>query len=416
MRDGVSSFFVPNSYFFMLLWLLHHLASATDAAAAWEKITPRAALAAGMSFWVAVLLGPRWIAWLKRRFREPIKSDSAEIVRLHADKHATPTMGGLFIVTALIASLLLFGDLQNPYMLPAILVAIGMTAIGIVDDLVKLRSAKKGISARSKLAAQTMVALAAAILLYARQAAVPDGLLLRVPMTGVEWSLGAWFIPLATIVIVGASNAVNLTDGLDGLAGGCLITATVAMTGLVYAAGHAGWAAYLGVPKIPNAGEMTVLSAAMIGGVLGFLWFNCHPAQVFMGNTGALPLGGLLGTLAVIARQELLLVLIAGVFVVEAVSVILQVGYYKWRRRRLFRCAPLHHHFQFLGWPENKIVVRFWIAAALFALIGVGSLKLGGHAPVVQNRFVNLFDVRSVYNNSELKKTADAEVRNTSRR
>jgi phospho-N-acetylmuramoyl-pentapeptide-transferase len=160
------------------------------------------------------------------------------------------------------------------------------------------------------------------------------------------------------------------------LAGGCLVAAMVAMTGLVYAAGHAEWAAYLGVPRIPCAGEMTVLAAAMIGGMLGFLWFNCHPAQVFLGNTGALPLGGLLGFLAVVARQELLLVLIAGVFVVEAISVIAQVGYYKWRGRRLLRCAPLHHHFQFLGWAENKIVVRFWIASALCALLGVASLKL----------------------------------------
>ena len=194
---------------------------------------------------------------------------------------------------------------------------------------------------------------------------MPDGLLLRVPLLGMSFSLGLWFVPLAIVVIVGASNAVNLTDGLDGLAGGCLLAATAAMTGLVYAAGHAEWAAYLGVPRIPHAGEMTVLGGGMIGGVLGFLWFNCHPAQVFMGDTGALPLGGLLGVLAVVARQELLLVVIAGVFVVEAASVILQVGYYKWRRRRLLRVRPLHHHFQLLGWAENKIVVRFWIASAL---------------------------------------------------
>ena len=203
---------------------------------------------------------------------------------------------------------LLFGDLQNGYVAPALLVAGGMTLVGIVDDLVKLRSAANGISARYKLAAQLVVAGVAAVLLYQQQAAVADGLLLRVPLLEPTFSLGLWFIPLAVVVIVGASNAVNLTDGLDGLAGGCLIAATAAMTGLVYAAGHAEWAAYLGVPRIPHAGEMTVLAGAMIGGVLGFLWFNCHPAQVFMGNTGALPLGGLLGVLAVVARQELLLV------------------------------------------------------------------------------------------------------------
>ena len=367
----------------MLFWLLDRLAMlfpdavGAEVLTAWEKITPRAALAAGLSFAVAVLLGPRWIAWLNDRFRERIKSDSAMVVRLHRAKRATPTMGGLFIVAALLASTVAFGNLQNGYLLPALLVVGGMTLVGIVDDLVKLRSAANGISARYKLVAQFAIAGIAAVLFYQQHATVPDGLLLRVPLLGTALPLGMWFIPLAVIVIVGASNAVNLTDGLDGLAGGCLIAAAGAMTALVYAAGHAEWAAYLGVSRIPQAGEMTVLAGAMIGGVLGFLWFNCHPAQVFMGNTGALPLGGLLGVLAVVARQELLLVVVAGVFVVEAASVLLQVGYFKWRRRRLFRCAPLHHHFQFLGWAENKIVVRFWIAAALFALLGVGSLKLG---------------------------------------
>jgi phospho-N-acetylmuramoyl-pentapeptide-transferase len=367
----------------MLLWLLHLLATLwpdavwSEAIAAWEKITPRAAAAAGASFVVAVLLGPQWIAWLRRRFREPIKSNSAKILQLHGAKQATPTMGGLFIIAAIVASVLLFADLHNGYLLPALVVAGGMTLVGMIDDLVKLRSPANGLSARYKLAAQLIVAGVAAMLLYQQQAVTADGLLLHVPLLGSVGHLGFWSIPLAILVIVGASNAVNLTDGLDGLAGGCLLAATVAMTGLVYAAGHAEWAAYLGVPRIPHAGEMTVLATAMIGGVLGFLWFNCHPAQVFMGDTGALPLGGLLGLLAVVARQELLLVVVSGVFVAEAASVILQVSYYKWRRRRLLRCAPLHHHFQFLGWPENKIVVRFWIAATLCALLGAASLKLG---------------------------------------
>ena len=361
----------------MLLWLIHHLANLSgEALTAWDKITPRAALAAGASFLAAVLLGPLWIAWLKRHFREPIKCDSAEIVRLHRDKQSTPTMGGLFVVAALVIAGLAFGDLDNVYFLPTLFTVAGLTLIGIVDDVVKIRSERKGISARWKLAAQLAVAGVSAVWLYGLQSAVPDGLLLHVPLAGALLSLGAWFIPLAVLTIVGSSNAVNLADGLDGLAGGCLLAAAVAMTGLVYAAGHAEWAAYLGVPHIPQAGEMTVLAGAMIGGVLGFLWFNCHPAQVFLGNTGALPLGGLLGVLAVVARQELLLAVVAGVFVVEALSVIVQVGYYKWRRRRLFRCAPLHHHFQLLGWAENKIVVRFWIAAALCALLGTASLKL----------------------------------------
>ena len=217
----------------------------------------------------------------------------------------------------------------------------------------------------------------AAVLLYQQQAAVPDGLLLRLPLMGTSFSLGLWFIPLAIIVIVGASNAVNLTDGLDGLAGGCLLAATAAMTGLVYAAGHAQWAAYLGVPRIP-AGRR-----------------NDRPGRRNDRRRSRIPLVQLpsgssllrrhrraaawrpVGLLAVVARQELVLVIVAGVFVVEAASVIVQVGYFKWRHRRLLRCAPLHHHFQFAGWAENKIVVRFWIASALCALLGAASLKLG---------------------------------------
>lgn len=362
----------------MLLWLLHNLTVfSADALAACGKITPRAALAAGISFLAAVLLGPRWIGWLRCRFREPIKSDSAEIARLHGKKESTPTMGGLFVIAALLVAVALFGDLDNVFLWPTLFTVVGLTLIGVFDDLVKIRSSRNGISARRKLASQLIIAGVAAIWFYRLQAATPDGLVLYVPTLAAPIKIGAWFIPLAVLAIVGSSNAVNLADGLDGLAGGCLLAATAAMTGLVYAAGHAEWAAYLGVPRIPHAGEMTVVAGAMIGAVLGFLWFNCHPAQVFLGNTGALPLGGLLGVLAIVARQELLLVIIAGVFVVEALSVILQVGYYKWRRRRLFRCAPLHHHFQLLGWAENKIVVRFWIAAALCALIGTASLKLG---------------------------------------
>ncbi len=385
----------------MLLWLLHHLAtSCPDALTAWEKITPRAALAAGVSFVIALVLGPRWIAWLRRHFREPIKSGSAEIVRLHSAKQSTPTMGGLFIIAAVLGAVLIFGELGNPYVAPALLLAGGMTLVGTVDDLVKLRSSANGMSARYKLASQLVVATLVAVLLYREQAATADGLQLRVPLVASTFSLGMWFIPWAVIVMVGASNAVNLTDGLDGLAGGCLIAATVAVTGLVYAAGHAEWAAYLGVPRIAHAGEMTVLAGGMIGAVLGFLWFNCHPAQVFMGNTGALPLGALLGMLALIARQELLLVVIGGVFVAEAVSVMMQVGYYKWRRRRLLRCAPLHHHFQFLGWPESKIVVRFWIAAALCAMLGAGSLKLGApdSSPKLMKEATNLSAAKYVYN------------------
>ncbi|MHC4399400.1 MAG: phospho-N-acetylmuramoyl-pentapeptide-transferase [Planctomycetota bacterium] len=367
----------------MLFWLPDRLAITipplawSDKLGAFEKITFRASLAALISFALALLLGPLLIGWLRVRFREPIKSDSPRICRLHQAKEATPTMGGLFLVAGLVAGTLAFADLANPYVQAALLVAVGMAGIGLVDDLTKLRGQSNGISARGKLLGQLLVAGAAAAMVYRHHAAVSDGLALDVPLTNASLPLGLWFIPLAILVIVGFSNAVNLADGLDGLAGGSFLFAAAAMTVVVYVSGHAEWADYLHVAQIPGAGEMTVLGAAMIGGVLGFLWFNCHPAQVFMGDTGSLPLGALLGLLAVVARQEVLLLIVGGVFVAEAASVVLQVGYYKWRRRRLFLCAPLHHHFEFRGWPETKIVVRFWIASALCALLGLASLKLG---------------------------------------
>jgi phospho-N-acetylmuramoyl-pentapeptide-transferase len=366
----------------MLLWLLQHIAnslSETSACAAFEKITFRAALAAAVSFTLAILLGPRWIAWLRRRYREPIVGDSAHLVAISQSKQSTPTLGGLFIIAGLIGSLVLFGDLANRYVQSAIALTVGLGIVGMVDDLIKLRGPANGLSARGKLIGQFIAASIAAAMVYSAHAKIPQGLVFQIPCTSLSWSLGAWFVPLAIVVIVASSNAVNLADGLDGLAGGCLMASVAAIGVVTYACGHAEWAAYLGLPRIPAAGELTVLIGAMMGAVLGFLWFNCHPAQVFMGDTGALPLGGLLGLLAVVSRQELLLVVIGGVFVAEALSVILQVGFYKWRHRRLFLCAPLHHHFQFLGWPENRIVVRFWIASALCALLGLATLKLQLH-------------------------------------
>ena len=362
----------------MLVWLLDRLAdtSWSELLAALGKITLRGSAAAGISFVLALVLGPRLIRWLGARFREPIKSDSPEVRRLHRDKQATPTMGGLFVVAGLVAGVLVFGDLGNPYLQTGMLVAIGLAAVGAIDDLAKLRRKSNGISARMKLLGQLAVATPAAVLIYQHHATLGDGLQLWLPPFGASFPLGPAFIPLAVLVIVGSSNAVNLTDGLDGLAGGCLLCATGAMAVVTYAAGHAELAQYLNIPRIPGAGEMTVLAGAMIGGVLGFLWFNCHPAQVFLGDTGSLPLGGLLGLLAVITRQEFLLLVVGGVFVAEAASVIIQVGYYKWRRRRVFLCSPVHHHFQLLGWPESRIVVRFWIASALCAVLGVACLKL----------------------------------------
>ncbi len=362
----------------MLLWLLDYLNGdlTEPALAGIAKITLRAALAAMASFVVAVVLGPRLIGWLRARFREPILCDSEAVRRLHEHKSATPTMGGLFIVAGILAATCLLADLSNSLLQATVLLVAGFGLIGAADDLVKLRGRRNGLSVRGKLAAQLVVATLVALLVWEHHRHLPDGLALVLPFWGQVANLGIGFIPLAVLVIVGSSNAVNLTDGLDGLAGGCLIFTTAAMTAVTYAAGHAEMAQYLAIPRIAGAGELTIPAAALVGGVLGFLWFNCHPAQVFMGDTGALPLGGVLGLLALAARQEWFLVVAGGVFVVEAGSVIVQVGSFKLRRRRVFRCAPLHHHFQLLGWPESKIVVRFWIAGALCALAALAALKL----------------------------------------
>jgi len=359
---------------YLLDWCASHL---PDSLRAIEKITFRASLAAVASFVLAVVLGPRLIGWLQTRFREPIKSASPAVRTLHRAKQATPTMGGIFIVAGLLASGVLFGDLTNPYLIVSLVAVLGLAALGAADDLKKLLTASAGLSARAKLLGQFAVATAVVLPVYWLHSQTPGGLDLALPLAGRTVPLGWTFIPLATVVIVASSNAVNLTDGLDGLAGGCLIFAGGAMAVVVYAAGHAEWAHYLGIAPIPGSGEMAVVAGGMIGGVLGFLWFNCHPASVFMGDTGSLPLGGLLGLLAVVARQELLLVIVGGVFVAEAVSVLGQVGYFRLRGgRRWLLCAPLHHHLQFKGWPENKIVVRFWIAAALCAILGLATLKL----------------------------------------
>ena len=283
-------------------------------------------------------------------------------------------MGGLFMIAGLLAGLAVFADLANRYVQVAILLAIGLAIVGAIDDLAKMRGTGKGLSAKAKLLGQSGVALAAAWLVYREHLQTPGTLDIALPGLG-GFSLCGAFVPLAVLVIVGL-NAVNLTDGLDGSAGGCLLFATGGLALMAYAGGHAGLAEYLGVARIPHASEMLIVAGGMLGGVLGFLWFNCHPAQVFMGDTGSLPLGGLLGLLAVVARQEILLLIVGGVFVAEALSVMLQVAGYRLTGTRIFRCAPLHHHFEFQGWPETRIVVRFWIASALCAMLGLVAMRL----------------------------------------
>jgi phospho-N-acetylmuramoyl-pentapeptide-transferase len=372
----------------MLVWL-SHIAAYGDRLTAVDsvltKITFRASLAAVGSFAIAVLLGPRLIRWLQARYREPNTSASKEIARLHRHKDATPTMGGLFIMLAVVGATVAFCDLRNPYVQAGLVLLLAYTVLGVIDDRRKMRSGR-GLNARAKFAGQSLGALLAAILVFRAHSQHGCDLSLVLPIVGGELELGWWFVPFAVLVIVGSSNAVNLTDGLDGLAGGCYLFAIAGMAVVAYVAGHAGLAEYLGIQSISASGELAVVAGASLGAVLGFLWFNCHPAQVFMGDTGSLPLGGLLGLLAVVARQEFLLLIIGGVFVVETLSVILQVTAFKWRRRRIFRCAPLHHHFQLLGWPESRIVVRFWIASALCAIFGLACLKVNEDRPATQSQ------------------------------
>jgi len=356
----------------MFLRLLNHLErSFPNCTVLQQEIPLRGSLSAILAFALVLTFGPRVIRCLGKHCREPNKSDSIHLRKLHRKKTATPTMGGGLVITAILGGLLAFGDLRNPYLSPALVVIVGLTGLGITDDLTKLRGPKSGISARAKLIVQIAVATTAALLLYPHLATIPGGLDLQLPLLQIGVPLGIWFLPLAVLVIVGSSNAVNLTDGLDGLAGGCLIFSAGAMATVAYLAGQVESAESLNLTPIPGSGEMSVLAGGMIGSVAGFLRFNCHPARVFMGDTGSLPLGGILGLIAVVARQEILLFVIAGAFVAEATSVILQVGYYKWRRRRIFLCAPLHHHFQFRGWPETRIVARFWLASALCAILGL---------------------------------------------
>ena len=366
----------------MLIWLLHHfgpLLERLEPFAAGESrvfLTTRTALASLTGFLIAVLLGPLAIGWLKTRFRERIASDSARLNEIQAKKNATPTMGGLFILGAVLTSVLLWGDLSSRYVQLGLLVALGMGALGAIDDWIKLSSRRNGLSVRQKLLGQTVIALAAGYGLYAHHRLHPLGLELIWPIGGVSLGLGIGFIAWSAFVLVGSSNAVNLTDGLDGLAGGCMIFAGSAFVALTYLAGHRVMAEYLNIPYFAGAGELAVVLGATVGAVMGFLWFNCYPAQVFMGDTGSLPLGGLIGLAALVTRQEALLVIVGGVFVIETLSVILQVGWFRCTGSRILACSPLHNHFLFRGEHEMKIVVRFWIGAALLAIVGVASLKI----------------------------------------
>jgi len=366
----------------MLVWLLNHYGSAVESLAGVSTgdsrvfLTARIALATLVSFITALIFGPYAIRWLKHRFRERIVSDSQKLNELHAGKRDTPTMGGIFIVLAIVVAALVCGDLTNRYLLHSLIVVIGFGAIGVRDDWVKVISRKKGLTVRQKFAWQWLLAIVVAILLYFVQVDKPRGLELVFPFGKFRVAIGLLFVVWAAFVMVGSSNGVNLTDGLDGLASGCLIFAGSAFAALSYVAGHRVMAEYLDIAHMTGAGELGVLFGALVGAMLGFLWFNCHPAQVFMGDSGSLPTGALLGYGALVTRQEVLLLIVGGIFVIETLSVILQVGYFKLTGKRVLACSPLHNHFVFQGEPETRSVIRFWIGAALLAMIGVACLKI----------------------------------------
>lgn len=339
-------------------------------------LTARTALASLTSFLVALFLGPRAIRWLQGRFRERIDSASERLNELHAGKQSTPTMGGLFVIGSTLVSILVWGNLSCRYVQLGLFVATAFAALGATDDWIKLSSARNGLNVRQKLAVQVLISTLVGVGLYFEQRSVEQGLQLIWPIGNYAIDLGAWFIPWSVFLMVGSSNAVNLTDGLDGLASGCTVFAGSAFVALTYLSGHAILSDYLAIPHLADAGEVSVVLGALVGAVLGFLWFNCYPAQVFMGDTGSLPIGALLAYAALVTRQEVLLALAGGIFVIETLSVIFQVASFKLFGRRLIACSPLHNHFVFRGDHEIKIVVRFWIGSALLAIVAVASLKI----------------------------------------
>ena len=343
-------------------------------------ITFRVGAALMTSMIIAFVLGPRMINVLRARQGkgQPIREDGPEghIIK----KAGTPTMGGLLILLSVIVSVLLWGDLRNPFLWTVILVTVGYGLIGFYDDYLKVsRQNPKGFSGKIKLVLEIAIAAVAVYILTTAFPQTPDGFEtgLAIPLLkNFTINLGIFFIPFGCFVIVGTSNAVNLTDGLDGLAIVPVMIACMSLAVIAYMVGNAVFSDYLGVPYVPGSAEVTIFLGAIIGAGLGFLWYNAPPAMVFMGDTGSLALGGALGSTAVAIKHEIVLAIIGGLFVLEAVSVIVQVASFKLTGKRVFRMAPIHHHYEKKGWAEPTIVIRFWIIAIILALIGLSTLKL----------------------------------------
>jgi phospho-N-acetylmuramoyl-pentapeptide-transferase len=360
----------------MLLFLTQWIAQDVRAFNVFNYITLRAVLATLTALVISFIVGPTMIRKLTTyKIGQAVRDDGP---KTHLTKAGTPTMGGALILVSIAVTTVLWADLTNKYVWVVLIVTLGFGAIGWIDDYRKVvRRDPKGLSVRAKFLWQSAIGLAAAIYL-AHTSTLPAQTDLIVPFfKQVAYPLGmAGFVIITYLVIVGASNAVNLTDGLDGLAILPTVMVGSALGVFAYVAGHAVFSRYLGFPHIPGAGELTVLCAAMAGAGLAFLWFNAYPAEVFMGDVGALALGAVLGTVAVIVRQEIVLFIMGGVFVVETLSVMLQVASFKLTGRRIFRMAPLHHHYELKGWKENQVVVRFWIITMMLVLVGLSTLKL----------------------------------------
>ncbi len=359
----------------MLIWLTDKLAFLDAGFSVFQYITLRGILAAITALLIALLVGPRMIRQLDTlQIGQAVRTDGPQS---HLAKTGTPTMGGALIIVAICASTLLWGDLGNRYVWIALATTLGFGLVGWVDDYRKVVARdSRGLPARWKYFWQSVIGLVAAIYLYAT-AQVSAETALYVPFfKDVAWPLGLLFIPFAYLVVVGSSNAVNLTDGLDGLA---ILPTVMVATGLgtvAYLTGHTSFAEYLHIPYLAGSGELVIFCGAIAGAGLGFLWFNTYPAMVFMGDVGALALGAALGIVAVIIRHEIVLFIMGGIFVLETVSVMIQVASFRLTGKRVFRMAPIHHHFELKGWPEPRVIVRFWIITVVLVLFGLATLKL----------------------------------------
>ncbi|MEW6358233.1 MAG: phospho-N-acetylmuramoyl-pentapeptide-transferase [Planctomycetota bacterium] len=368
----------------MLYWLFYPSKAGWVAFHLFRYITFRAALASVIAFLICTILGPWFIARLRRKqFLDNVSEpDSDKLGDLRKTKKGTPTMGGLLIIGAVLFSTLMCADLKNIYILLGMFVTACLCCLGWLDDYIKLRNVESsdGMKPRSKLYFQILLGLMVGYVLYRYLEGIPNGRAIMFPFfKNLRFGFGGYillFVPWVALVLAGTSNAVNLTDGLDGLAAGCTAIAAMAFGALSYVVGNVKFSSYLFIQYVPDCGELSIFCAAVTGAVLGFLWYNCHPAEVFMGDTGSLPLGGAIGFVAIACRQEFMLPLVGGIFVIELFSVILQVLWFKHSGKRIFLCAPLHHHFEFKGWSETKVVVRFWIVAAVLAVISLATLKV----------------------------------------